>query len=62
MSLNAMPILWKGPCRCLPRDEVFIAYWRESELAVAPTGRQKVLERRLAWLLVPIEALLCLGK
>lgn len=61
MSLSAMPILWKAPGRCLPRGQVFIAYWRESELAVV-TGRRKVLERRLAWLLVPIDALLCLGK
>lgn len=61
MSLNAMPILWKGPCRCLPRGQVFIGYWREGELAVV-TGRRKVLERGLAWLVVPIDALLCLGK
>lgn len=56
-----MPILWKGPCRCLPRGQVFIGYWREGELAVV-TGRRKVLERGLAWLVVPIDALLCLGK
>lgn len=62
MSLNAMPILWKGPCRCLPRDQVLIASGGRSELAVAPAGRQEVLERSLAWLLVPIDALLCLGR
>ena len=55
------PSCGRGRVAAYPAAQVFIAYWREGELAVV-TGRRKVLERRLAWLLVPIDALLCLGK